>query len=347
MEIFYQVGYTKPNLMVKKIYFIAGCLLFMLIGFIWGRYFDFNLLGKLQSVVTNIPEKSTRQAGFQFTNPLLDCEYSQSIGDIEYKPSIAKINEYLNASKSSDQVQDAAVYYRDLNNGPWFGINEKDPFSPASLLKLPVMIAYFKQADENPGLLDKKLTYKNVKGLIAPHFVFQSNLVEGKQYSVEQLIEQMIINSDNNSLFILQDNIDNTLIDKVTIDLGIETASTNSPEDYMSVKSYASLYRVLYNSSYLDREYSEKALEILAKTTFDKGLRQNLPKNIPIADKFGERELDNGVKQLHDCGIIYYPKHPYLLCVMTRGSDYDKLSVIIGNISKIIYQDIDSKFHNK
>jgi len=27
--------------------------------------------------------------------------------------------------------------------------------------------------------------------------------------------------------------------------------------------------------------------------------------------------------QLHDCGIVYYPETPYLLCVMTKGWNFE------------------------
>ena len=69
-----------------------------------------------------------------------------------------------------------------------------------------------------------------------------------------------------------------------------------------------------------------------------------LPKDVTIAHKFGEHVSgSNGVissVELHDCGIVYAPKKPYLLCVMTRGSDFDKLSGIIKSISNMVYEGV-------
>jgi hypothetical protein len=74
------------------------------------------------------------------------------------------------------------------------------------------------------------------------------------------------------------------------------------------------------------------------------GLIAGVPSNITISHKFGERELTdekgNVVNQLHDCGIVYYPEHPYLLCIMTRGKNIDNLSRSISAISKIVYQEV-------
>ena len=62
-----------------------------------------------------------------------------------------------------------------------------------------------------------------------------------------------------------------------------------------------------------------------------------------MAHKFGENtdiDLTTGTqvdKELHDCGIVYVPQKPYLLCVMTRGQDFNSLTNVISSISKIVY----------
>lgn len=288
--------------------------------------------------------REVRQGANTFTNPLLECEVNSSVGETEYKPSKNTITAYIEKERNKQTVTHASVYYRDLNNGPWFGINERENFSPASLLKLPILMAYLKQAEKTPEILEQKLLYKKMVTPVVPSFAPASPLENAREYAIGELLEHMIVYSDNDALFLLEKNIDNRAIDAVTDDLGIETATETTPEDYMSVKSYASLLRVLYNASYLNREMSEKALATLSKSTFSKGIVSKLPQELRVAHKFGERELANGVKQLHDCGIVYYPRHPYLLCVMTRGTDYEPLEEVIGTISKKIYDDISTRY---
>jgi beta-lactamase class A len=155
----------------------------------------------------------------------------------------------------------------------------------------------------------------------------------------------MIVGSDNVALRLLEDNIDNQKIDQVTLDLGITTATVATPTDFMDVAEYSTLFRVLYYSTYLNKDYSEKALELLSKAEFKQGLVDSLPKNITVAHKFGEREVGDGTHQLHDCGIVYYPNSPYLLCVMTKGPSFDDLAKTIQQISDKIYTEAVRMYH--
>jgi hypothetical protein len=83
---------------------------------------------------------------------------------------------------------------------------------------------------------------------------------------------------------------------------------------------------------------SEKALSLLAATTFAYGLTAGLPPGVRAAHKFGERILaDPARMQLHDCGIVYAGNSPYLLCIMTQGPDQVALTGIMSDVSRLVY----------
>ena len=63
----------------------------------------------------------------------------------------------INQEINNNKITFASIYYRDLNNGPWLGINDSEYFSPASLIKVPVMMAYFKAAENDASILEKKI----------------------------------------------------------------------------------------------------------------------------------------------------------------------------------------------
>ena len=70
---------------------------------------------------------------------------------------------------------------------------------------------------------------------------------------------------------------------------------------------------------------SEKALNLLSQAKYAEGLSGGIPQNIKIAQKFGEHiNLTKTMIQplsveLHNCGIVYLPNNPYILCIMTKG----------------------------
>ncbi len=262
------------------------------------------------------------QSDLQFTNPLLECDIAEA-NFRELKPFKQKVFDSIKARLDSGEASHISVYFRDLNNGPWFGINEKEVFSPGSLLKVPFMMAAFKQVESDPDFLNQSVVYsggnENDKMSIKPRIVMEV----GKSYALNDVIRRMIIYSDNDAKDLLLSKINGRTLTRTYEDLGIQGPTMDKTDDFINIKNYASFFRILFNASYLTKEFSEKALAILSEVDFRDGLVAGVPKNMPVAHKFGEREY-LGKKQLHDCGIIYYPDHPYLLCVMNRGDDLQK-----------------------
>jgi hypothetical protein len=147
----------------------------------------------------------------------------------------------------------------------------------------------------------------------------------------------MLVHSDNNAAYLLADLVGMKSLDDSYSRLGIE--SPTSGQDYATnVRSYASFFRVLYTATYLDRKNSEHLLSILADSAFTQGIVAGVPEGVVVSHKFGERSLTGSTQaQLHDCGIVYVPGNPYLLCVMLRGNDFDVLARSIAEISSLVY----------
>jgi beta-lactamase class A len=310
-------------------------------GIILGGALGYGLVLKNPNAMTGQP-REVREGGYKFISPLLECEGGNEFGIRALQPTAEELNKRIKYYEEQDIVSHVSIYFRDLNNGPWFGINERDLFEPASLFKVPLLIAFLKESERDPTLLSRQVEFQPDPDVATQNMKPSENLEVGKLYSIAELLEALIINSDNQALLMLSENIDESVLEKVERDLGLFPGESDGLT--VSVKNYASIFRVLYNSSYLSRANSEKALELLSRTNFTQGLPSALPEDIVVSHKFGERTILNGEyiveKQLHDCGIIYYPQHPYLLCVMTRGSDYQRLTRVVKDMSKVVYDSV-------
>ena len=259
------------------------------------------------------------------------------------------VNNLVNKNLASGRAQKISVFYRDLSNRQWFGINENDNFAPGSLLKLPLAMVYYKLSEIDPTILDQE--YRYLKKIDSNHLYNIQNikpkqeLQEGNFYKVSELIESMVQDSSNEPVPILASNVSQGFFNKVYIDLGVFFPKTGGIEqDFVSVKTYGAILRTLYNASYLNQKNSNELLKIMSNSSFRSGLVSGVPENVKVANKFGERVVLHPVSkqitsvEIHDCGIIYSEEENYILCVMTKGKDIKVLSQIIAEISKKIYE---------
>jgi beta-lactamase class A len=288
-----------------------------------------------------------RQGGWHYINPLLECEQAQTARENGKLENFAdKVNDFV-IKKQKDLGDTVSVYFRELNDGYHFDIGKDDFFYPASLLKVPTMISILKQAESNPRLLKTTVAFNDSKLLKRQNLDAKETLALGKSYTVDDLVYRMVKYSDNISYYLLMAKvIDRPVLEQTFRDLGFPSPyvdiSDAQTRYVLSAEQYSSCFRVLYNATYLNKPMSEKALEYLSKSDFEFGLVAYLPATTVVAHKFG-LSVNNEGRQLHDCGIVYYPNHPYLLCVMTaspvkRGDSFDSA---IGEISRFIYQEVD------
>ncbi|KKP38049.1 MAG: beta-lactamase class A-like protein, beta-lactamase [Candidatus Peregrinibacteria bacterium GW2011_GWF2_33_10] len=309
------------------------------------------ILGSCSSNKHSVFEKNSnnisidRTKGYKYINPLLDC----GIQFKEITPFVSKIRNYVNTKIENGDAKIISVYFRHLNNGYWFGINENTKFNPASMMKVPIMMEFLKIAEQEPNVVYKQLEFKKKFGDC--NYFGTDSLILGNKYPAIELLERMIKYSDNYAAGVIYDfnrlyTNDSVFFNEVMINNNI---NGRNPYDSVIIKDYAGFFRILYNASFLNKQMSEFALDLLTSTTFKYTIVRGInDSTINVAHKFGERFTDNDY-QLHDCGIVYYPNEPYILCVMTRGSldEPKKMDTIIVDISRMVYQEVDKQFKKK
>ena len=285
------------------------------------------------SVRTDLPQ-------YKFINPILYTKTDKSLF-AEFGPLDDAVGKAIQSAKDAGDARSVSVYFRDLNSGHWTGVNEDEMYDPGSMLKVAVLVAYLDEAERTTDLLDHIYSYTPHTDP-GQHYKPTKTLSPGL-HLVRDLLTSMIVYSDNDATTALVNN-NEVAYQKVYNELKLPVGDNNTP-DFMSVKDYAALYQVLYNSTYLPGYLSEQALALLASSDFSKGLLGGLPPNMIVAHKFGEHTslASDGTlveRELHDCGIVYFPTKPYFVCVMTKGQDFSRLETVIQNVSKIIYKNV-------
>lgn len=269
---------------------------------------------------------------YKFINPLLYSENDRS-AEPEFQALASQIGSYVSSAEKNGSAKSISVYFRDLNTGRWTGVDEDELYAPSSMLKVMAMIAALKLAEQDPAILSEKLYYHRSGQDNTYYFKADDNVTDG-YYTLSDLIGIMIKHSDNDAFnAIVGDPKINASFTEMYLLFGLpERGLEGSDKDFMSPKSFSTIFRTLYNSSLFEWNLSEQVLDLLSQTTFKQGLVDGVPASTTIAHKFGEN-----VGELHDCGIVYHPGNPYLLCVMTRGTDMSKLESVISGISEIAW----------
>ena len=284
---------------------------------------------------------------YPLLSPLLLCNVSDQKSPNENTVLAGIINKYVQQQLAAGVIDDMSVYVIDYQNGKWAGYNENARYDPASMLKVPVMIAFYQAAERQPSALTERIKFNGDAQNSNEYFKSPNGIQSGTYYTTDQMIDSMIINSDNTAALLLEKDLNADTLAEVFTDLGLPVPEQGQNVQYLSAKLYAYFFRVLYNATYLDREFSQKALSLLTQTTFTVGIKAGVPADTTVAHKFGERSVysTDGTlqsRELHDCGIVYKPGSPYLICIMSRSkaTSVDAMAKNIADLSALVYQSI-------
>ncbi len=343
---------------IKKIYHLPSSkhlVLFSVAGLFIGAGLGFWYERKLadthiRQVIGSIHQIRENNTNYTYISPLLLYDYGNAKAYLKDQALEAKIRKYINTQYKNQTAQDISVSFRHFPDAHWAGVNQDDQYHPGSMLKVLIMMAYFRLQQINPSTLEQTFLYsKEINNQVnSIQFVLPTQLTVGQSYTIGELIKDMIADSDNGAETLLISNVDHTLLDNVYKDLSIPNPDQVSGDYTISPNQYMDFLRILYNSTYVSEQNSEQALSIMSQSTYKNGIVAGVPQGIAVAHKYGERIDATGsqvqAEELHDCGIIYAPNHPYALCIMTKGTDVAKLTSVLKDISGLVYNYVNAKY---
>jgi beta-lactamase class A len=324
-------------------FMIRGGLILAVAGVSFGGGYLFH---KQATPVADEMDERESASTSRLTSPFLECvgESKNNQGLVVARDEVLR---YIQQLQSTDPTLKVSVYGRDLHDGAWMGIDERAPYVPASLLKVHVMAYILAQADKDRSVLERRLKFPGVAAMKTEDSMVGAAdsllMKNGESYTVKDLLFRMIAYSDNHAKELLMST------GVTEADLDRFTQEFNASPTYeggvriVNAKTYSSVFRIFYNASLLSREMSEYALELLTQTRFTVGLRKYLPAGMAVASKYGFQSYAGpfaAKTQLHECGIIYSPDRPYILCVLSKSDrlSADELAEVLANVSRIVWE---------
>ena len=232
-----------------------------------------------------------------------------------------EIKEYLQNRKG-----DYGFYYRDLKSGKKIGYNENSIFPAASIIKIPIMIEFFRQSEA--GLIDKdKLISLPVANRVGGAGILHE-LRDDIKMKLSELVLLMIILSDNTATNLVIDilGIDNinkflnkrdykSCLQRKMMDF---TAQKEGKENYITAKEIGLILKDIYNNDFakISKDSCDEMLSIMTKQTIRDKLSFYIPEDDwpKIASKTGT--LD---KVEHDASIFNFSNKKFVLVLLSKN----------------------------
>lgn len=294
--------------------------------------------------------EQARIEGTRLTSPFIEAP-GEKDGKAEVEAFRREVERYVTGLKSTDTTLSVSVYLRDLEQGSWTGVDENEPYVPASLMKVAVLFHALYRLEADPSLASVMIRYPGPDSMPSPDNLEgeppPQHMVAGESYRFDELVERMVTHSDNHAKDLVMRGVRPAEVDRLMQAIGVPTID-EAGREVMTARAYSALFRMLYHSSVFARGASERALDYLSRADFDLGLRAGLPSNITVASKYGvyvdPRDRQTG-QQLHECGIVYLPERPVVLCVMTRSrtKSIDDLAAIVATVAGRAYDALPRK----
>lgn len=223
-----------------------------------------------------------------------------------------------------------SAYFEVLNTGANISINKDAEFFPASLIKVPLVMAVAKKIERGEWKWNTQI--KLAEADKNKDFGTLWLKPAGTLFTIEELVKQVLINSDNTAYFVLLNNLDPNELLSVQNHLGL--SDFISADLQISAKKYAPILRSLFSATYLSVENSDRILNWMTESNFNDYLAGGLPPGTKFSHKIG---VDDDRKVYLDAGIVYLQNRPYLLIIMVKNYDADKADAIMRDVSQRVY----------
>jgi len=222
----------------------------------------------------------------------------------------------------------AGVSVIDLRTGGRVSVRGDETFPTASLIKVAVLVALLDEVNKGSIRMDERIS------LLARDRVPGSGVLQYMQSGLEPTVGDaawlMITISDNTATNILLDHLNvKTVGDKMEA-LGLPHTKIHSKTFLRSTSiavdssvkyglgvttpnETARLFELLHHGRAVSPALDSTALAMLRANQDGTKLARWLPDTVAVAHKTGEVDRSRS-----DCGIVYGPQAPVVVCAMTR-----------------------------
>jgi beta-lactamase class A len=267
------------------------------------------------------------------------------------------LREELEALALKNKARAIGVALHDLETGFRFSLGGDRWFHAASTIKVAVLLAVFRAADQGRLRLDDSLHVRNRFFSAADGSVFrvsqdrdatpELHAAIGRTAKISALAHAMIVRSSNLAANLLLDFVGGEYartvlgeaeVDGVELRRGVEDhgAHERAINNEATADGLLSLLSAI-RGDFLTPESKREVIRILLEQRFNSMIPAGLPAHATVAHKTGEIST-----ACHDIGIIYLPeREPYIAAILTEfDPEREGRRETVAAISEAIYRSL-------
>lgn len=286
-------------------------------------------------------------AGFAAVYPVLDrYAYNndtdvQNSADSKFKLNYRELMTELKVISTRFRGE-TAILIEDLKTRQTIEINSKKLFPSASLVKVPIMAVLYQAQEEGRINLSDEIVLKRQHKVKSSSRTYYAPC--GTKFTVRELIELMITESDNTATNMLVDLLGFGYINQKFLEFGLKNTDLRRGvmdlqwrragiENYTTAEDMAYLLRKIYKGELISAKASHEMMDVLKRQKVNDRIPRLLPDNISIAHKTGLLR-----DTVSDVGIVFTPEGNFIICVLTRDiRSFNSAKNFIGKIAKCAY----------
>lgn len=220
------------------------------------------------------------------------------------------------------------IFFQDLQTKDTFEINSKEIFTAASLIKLPVIITLYREAEAGKINLDEVYKLQASDKITGAGSLQYKPL--GYEITYRGMAELMGNQSDNTAFGIISRKLGKEKIQELINALGMK--NTSFAENKTSPEDIGLLFRKLYSEGIVHEKDKQEILSFLTDTIWEDRIPAGVPKGIKVSHKIGTE-----VGVISDAGIVF-AKKPFILVIMSEGANEIEAKKALPQITEKIYE---------
>jgi beta-lactamase class A len=241
----------------------------------------------------------------------------------------------------------------DLTTGETLVLND-EPFPTASVIKVPILFEVFQRVEKGSLRLEDSITVVTADKVGGSGIL--NLLSTPHRITVRDAATLMIVLSDNTATNVLIDKVGVRAVNARLDTLGFTTTRLYRKVFHPYTESFdtaassryglgvttpvelARMFEQLYRRTIVSAEASKQMLDIF-KEQFSGDRIPRYISGAEVAHKTGEIDAAR-----HDCGIVYAPDRPYVLCILTRENEdkswrIDNEALVLGaELARSVHQ---------